>query len=140
MRSKRNPSEHEADDGIFFCRQCGDCCKGFGGTYVSDTDIRRIAAHIKVDPLEFYRRYCQKSGDRLVLAQGQNGFCVFYHDGCSIHPVKPKLCRDWPYIQNLQVDFANWQVMASMCPGINIHAPASAVIDRVKAVQSIRNS
>jgi len=136
MRSKPTQSGRETGDGIFSCRQCGDCCQGYGGTYVTDADIQRIAAYMNVEPQVFYRRFCQKSGDRPVLVQGENGFCVFYQDGCSIHAVKPKMCRDWPYIQNLQVDFANWQAMASMCPGINKHASANAVRERVKAIQS----
>ena len=132
------PSEFNAekDDHIFSCQQCGDCCKGYGGTYVSEADIRRIARFIKVEPRVIYERYCQKSGDRLVLTQGPDGFCIFYREGCSIHAVKPKMCRDWPYIQNLQVDFKNWHAMASTCPGMNTQVSASAVTDRVKAVQS----
>lgn len=136
MRSEPSKSDRKTDDGIFACRQCGDCCQGYGGTYVSDADIRRIAAYIDVAPHDLRERFCQKSGDQLVLAQGENGFCIFYQDGCSIHAVKPKMCRDWPYIQNLQVDFGNWQAMASMCPGINKHASTRAVKDRVKAAQS----
>jgi len=136
MRSDPISSDPEKDDRIFSCQQCGDCCNGYGGTYVTDADIRRIANYIKVEPNVFNQRFCQKSGDRLVLVQGDDGFCIFYQEDCSIHAVKPKMCRDWPYIQNLQVDFANWQAMASMCPGINRDASASAVIERVKTVQS----
>jgi len=136
MRSKPTKPESEKGDGIFTCQRCGDCCKGYGGTYVTDADIRRIAIYIGIETQIFSQRYCQKSGERQVLAQGNDGFCIFYQEGCSIHAVKPKMCRDWPYIPNLQVDLGNWQAMASMCPGINKHAPASAVRDRVYAVQS----
>ena len=135
MCSEPSKIETKKNDGIFTCQQCGDCCKGYGGTYVSEADIRRMAIFIKVEPSVFYKRYCQKSGDRHVLAQGQDGFCIFYQEGCSIHAVKPKMCRDWPYIQNLLVDFKNWHAMASTCPGIVTDAAASAVINRVKAVQ-----
>ena len=136
MPSNPTKTGHETDEDIFSCQQCGDCCQGFGGTYVTDADIRRIATYIHVEPDVFYQRFCQKSGDRLVLVQGVNGFCIFYQDGCSIHAVKPKMCRDWPFIQNLQVDFDNWHAMASMCPGINKQASASAVRERVEAIQS----
>lgn len=136
MFSEPGILETENEDGIFTCRQCGDCCKGYGGTYVSEADITRIAAFIKVEAGVFYKRYCQKSGERHVLAQDQDGFCIFYREGCSIHAVKPKMCRDWPYIRNLLVDFKNWHAMASTCPGINTDAEAGAVINRVKTVQN----
>ena len=34
----------ESEQNLFTCTQCGDCCRGYGGTYVTDADIRRIAA------------------------------------------------------------------------------------------------
>jgi len=38
---------------IFVCKKCGDCCKGFGGTYVTANDIEKIAAYINTDPKKF---------------------------------------------------------------------------------------
>ena len=136
MPCEPTKSESNQNDDIFTCRQCGDCCRGFGGTYVTDADIRRISKYIKVRPNDFRQRFCQASGQGLLLVQGDDGYCIFYRAGCSIHAVKPKMCRDWPYIQNLLVDITNWQAMASMCPGINKQASANAVKDRVKFEQS----
>lgn len=33
---------------IFECKTCGECCKGYGGTYVSEEDISNIAEYIHV--------------------------------------------------------------------------------------------
>ncbi len=136
MQSEPSTFKPNNDDDSFICRQCGDCCKGYGGTYVTDADIGRIAAYSHIEQQVVMQRFCRPSGNRLVLAQGDSGFCIFYQEGCSIHTVKPKMCRDWPYIQNLLVDFANWHAMASMCPGMNKHVSARVVKNRVKAVQS----
>jgi len=123
---------------IFTCQQCGECCKGYGGTYVSPADVEAIAAYINVDPAHVEERYCTRSGDRLVLVQQESGFCIFWKDRiCSIHPVKPKMCRAWPYIHNLLVDPTNWEKMASMCPGIRKGVPAEVVR---KCVESILDS
>jgi len=120
---------------IFTCQQCGECCKGYGGTYVSRADVEAIAAYIGVDPAHIEEAYCTRSGDRLVLVQQESGFCIFWKDRiCSIHPVKPKMCRAWPYISNLLVDPTNWEKMASMCPGIRKGVPAEAVKKCVKAM------
>ena len=43
-----------SDCRLFECTQCGDCCKGFGGTYVSQADLETIAAFLGVSP----RRRC----------------------------------------------------------------------------------
>ena len=108
-----------SDQPLFACTQCGDCCKGYGGTYLTDSEIIAIAAFIGVDVAEFRHRYCVLSGHRPVLAQQSNGYCIFYDQNCSIHAVKPRMCRQWPFIQSLMVDVANWRMMASVCPGMN---------------------
>jgi hypothetical protein len=51
--AEKNPVEN-----VFTCNQCGDCCIGFGGTYVTDQDIERISAYIGVDPRAFVRQFC----------------------------------------------------------------------------------
>jgi Fe-S-cluster containining protein len=107
-----------SNDSLFHCTQCGDCCKGFGGTYLGDADIESIAGHIGVSVDEFKQRFCVPSGKRLVLAQGKDGYCIFFSDNCSIHPVKPRMCRRWPFIDNLLIDMDNWHIMANSCPGM----------------------
>lgn len=104
---------------IFECKKCGDCCKGYGGTFVTDSDIEAIAAYVKVEPRYFLRDYCQMSGTRPVLAQGKDGYCIFRENKiCSIHPVKPRMCRAWPFIQSVLTDISNWRIMADSCPGM----------------------
>ena len=107
-----------SSDSLFQCTQCGDCCKGFGGTYVNESEIRTISDFINETVPDFIRRYCAPSGNRWVLAQGRDGYCVFYSRNCTIHPVKPRMCRRWPFIDSLLVDISNWYIMARSCPGM----------------------
>ena len=116
---------------LFDCRQCGDCCRGYGGTYVSEEDIRRIAAYIGEDPARFIERYCQMSGRRPVLAQAANGYCVFWDKLCTIHPVKPRMCRRWPFIDAVLVDIQNWKSMGASCPGIRTDLPDDVVREEI---------
>ena len=108
-----------SDQPLFRCTRCGDCCKGYGGTYLTELEITAISAYLGVGAGEFQQRYCVLSGHRPVLAQQSNGYCIFYDQGCRIHSVKPRMCRQWPFIQSLLVDIANWRIMASVCPGMN---------------------
>ena len=101
-------------DDIFNCRQCGDCCKGFGGTYVSHEDVQAIAA--------------------FILAQAENGYCIFWKDRiCTIHPVKPRMCKAWPFIPNVLKDPQNWHIMAGFCPGIRTDVTPSEIVVCVRS-------
>lgn len=112
---------------IFSCTQCGECCRGFGGTVVSADDIRKIARYIDESPDEFPGRYCQMSGSKQVLAQGADGRCIFWNGLCGIHPVKPRMCRAWPYLPHVLVDVDNWRIMAASCPGMRTDIPDTVI-------------
>lgn len=127
------PSEAICREEVFHCRQCGDCCRGYGGTYLRDSDVEAVARYLEITETELVTRYCCPSGGRLLLAQGENGYCVFWNDGlCGIHPVKPRMCREWPYLQSVLVDVGNWWAMASCCPGMRTDISPGTVLDCVR--------
>ena len=128
------PSDCFGLQALFECRRCGDCCIGFGGTYLTDEDINAISRHIGADPEKFVARYCSRSGSKLVLAQRSDGHCIFWDKLCTIHPVKPRMCRRWPFIESILVDAENWLIMADSCPGIQTDVPIDAVRKHVKKV------
>ena len=121
-------------DQIFTCQKCGECCRGYGGTFVSQGDIALISRYLDINTDRFVRDFCQLSGDKPVLAQHQNGYCIFWDKLCTIHPVKPKMCKEWPFIESLLVDMSNWRMMASICRGIRTDLPDRLVKDTVKKV------
>lgn len=108
---------------IFVCKQCGECCRGYGGTYVTPEDIVGIAGYIGSDPDTFIADYCVMSGKNPVLKQGDNEYCIFWDKLCTIHPVKPRMCREWPFIRPVLRDVGNWKAMAGSCPGIRKDVP-----------------
>jgi Fe-S-cluster containining protein len=124
---------------IFECKQCGDCCQGYGGTFVSPEDIQSIAAYIQTSPDRFVSDYCQISGGKPVLAQGENGYCVFWNATCTIHPVKPRMCRAWPFIKSVLADIANWRIMAGACPGMRTDVSDDVIRKCVKKELKIDN-
>ena len=128
-------SEYKTCKDLFDCQMCGQCCKGFGGTYVSRADRDKIAAYIQSDPETFTREYCDPSGSRWVLTRGSDGCCIFFdtEKQCTIHPVKPYMCRAWPFIQTLIRAPENWNIMAGSCPGIKQNVPREAIVRIVKA-------
>jgi Fe-S-cluster containining protein len=126
------PSRANEPEAIFECRQCGDCCRGYGGTFVSKRDIITIASFLGTDPESFVANYCRLSGKRPLLTQKEDGYCIFWDRICTIHPVKPLMCRRWPFIESVLIDVANWRIMASMCPGMRADAPEYRVKECVR--------
>lgn len=128
-----SPSPLRPED-LFRCTLCGDCCKGFGGTYVSRADIAAIAAFLARDPADVIERCCYRSGGRTLLAQRPDGYCIFWDQACRIHPVKPRMCRRWPFIESVVADPGNWRIMAAVCPGMRADLPLDGVQECVRRV------
>lgn len=117
---------------LFVCTRCGDCCKGYGGTYLTESDIQAISDYLGVTVDRLLAVYTRPSGGRPLIAQGDDGYCIFWEKECTIHPVKPKMCRQWPFIASILVDVGNWRAMADSCPGMDADAPEEMIRDCVK--------
>jgi len=106
---------------VFQCRQCGDCCAGRGGIFVKPQEVEEMAALLGLGVEEFCWLYVEASamGPRLTIAD--NGCCVFLMEGnlCRVHPVKPFICRQWPFLPALLVDAEELEHAKTACPGIN---------------------
>ncbi len=137
-------AEMKKSDDIFVCKQCGECCNGFGGTYVTPQDVTNISRFIKSEPDTFVKKYCDPSGSRHVLTRGSDGCCVFFDKlkQCTIHPVKPYMCRAWPFIKTLIKNPENWDIMANSCPGMKkgvAHQIIQSIVKKEKALLDKHN-
>ena len=93
---------------------------------------KRYRFIFKSDPDHFVKTCCSRSGERFVLAQQKNGYCLFWDKNCTIHAVKPKMCSAWPFIASVLVDVGSWQIMAGSCPGIGSDVQDEVVLACVK--------
>jgi len=123
---------------LFNCTKCGECCQGYGGTYVTPQEVDAIATFVGIERQQFISQYCELSGGRPLLAQGANGYCVFWDTACTIHPVKPRMCREWPFIAGVLKDILNWRSMAASCPGMRTDLPDVLILSRVQAMRNRR--
>lgn len=126
------PSDTPHSEALFKCRRCGECCQGYGGTYLTPSDIDNISRFIESDPDKFVDQYCNLSGSRPVLSQREDGYCIFWHRLCTIHPVKPLMCRKWPFLESILIDSTNWLTMADSCPGIQTNIASDTLEKLVK--------
>jgi hypothetical protein len=64
---------------------------------VSETEVARIAAYLKLRPAEVRRMYTEPGAESL-LAQ-PDGECVFLdHGQCLVYEARPEACRGFPYL------------------------------------------
>ena len=119
---------------FFECQQCGECCKGYGGAFVNELEIKLISRYLDIGPERFLCDYCDLSGGRPLIRTAESGYCIFWDKLCTIHEVKPRMCRIWPFIEGILVDPSNWLIIKSMCPGIRDNCNLDDVIKCVKIV------
>ncbi len=93
-------------------------------------EIERLAAFLHLSGEDFAREYLVASQMGPQLAS-RNGACVFLAEKrCRIHPVKPRLCRDWPFLSALLTHPDELEGAKGACPGID---PACRHQDFVRA-------
>ncbi len=109
----------EATQTAFECRRCGHCCQGEGGIVLTSRDQERLALHLGLEPVDFLARHTCRKGERVHLGVREDGLCVFFQDGCGVHPARPDICRAWPFFRGNLVDASSWEMALEYCPGIN---------------------
>jgi Fe-S-cluster containining protein len=99
---------------------CTECCRQRGFVYLSEDDIVRIAAYLKLETAEFERRYVFRTRNRARLRVPPDTSCHFLQaDGCAIHPAKPTQCRVFPFWPELVDSRREWLKTArAYCPGM----------------------
>ncbi len=125
---------------VFHCRQCGDCCAGRGGIFVRPEEVAGMAAFLGLSPQEFTRRYVVTNslGAHLDI---KNGYCVFLKDNCcQVHPVKPFICRQWPFMPALLVDAEELEQAKGACPGIDPACSHEEFIEEARRAAQEMNS
>jgi Fe-S-cluster containining protein len=69
----------------------------------SEAEIARLAAFKGLSEHDFIQQFTRLRGDRagLALKEKEDGSCIFLEgNDCSVQPVKPQQCRDFPNLWN----------------------------------------
>jgi Fe-S-cluster containining protein len=128
----------------FECTKCGACCRDeYLLVTVTGSDIVKIAVVLGLGPedmlkaLDFYivsdgattpvglERISSVASERglafMALKKMENGDCIFLkEDLCMIHPVRPLVCKSFPFVFNESEDQRSWGLSAKkeICPGL----------------------
>jgi Fe-S-cluster containining protein len=118
----------------FTCSQCGNCCTGGPGyVWISDDEIDRLAAHLRLTREQTLAEYCRRANGKWSLrerpAAGGTWDCIFLRPektssgfvkrACAIYPVRPLQCRTWPFWEGNLAARENWDRAARRCHGMN---------------------
>jgi Fe-S-cluster containining protein len=105
---------------VFQCRQCGDCCHGRGGIFLTPQEAAEMAGHLSLPLEEFLRRFVEVSPSGPCVTT-TNGVCALLGEDnrCRVHPVKPFICRQWPFLPVLLADAEELEQAKGACPGID---------------------
>jgi Fe-S-cluster containining protein len=143
----------------FTCTLCGECCRRYW-IPVTHIDVARIAEFTGMKPRDFLALFPRdmaadwdepviklKDGEYyLILKKRLDGTCIFNKwvgDKliCSVHPVKPNVCRYYPFIYWLDggiVKFEVYDKAIGYCPGINRGGFASFRVEISSVGESVR--
>jgi Fe-S-cluster containining protein len=84
----------------FSCTHCGKCCRWPGNVLLTEPDIERLSAALKLDSRAFIERFTRLAENRaqLSLRDGEDGACIFLkQDRCSVYAARPAQCRIFPF-------------------------------------------
>jgi uncharacterized protein len=98
---------------------CTNCCRREGFVYLTEEDLRSIAAFLEMSPEDFERRYVYRTRRLLRLRVPRGARCIFLEEhGCRIHDVKPTQCRIFPFWPEMAENAREFHAVGSYCPGI----------------------
>jgi uncharacterized protein len=70
---------------------------------LTDEAVARLASFKGISEVDFIQKFTRLAHDRrgLALQEKADGGCIFLEgDECSVQPVKPQQCRDFPNLWN----------------------------------------
>ncbi len=104
----------------FACQPgCTRCCDVRGFVYITEDNLRNMAAYLGMTASAFEARYVLRFKKLLRLRKPKKSQCHFLEaGGCRVHPVKPVQCRLYPFWPELIEDRDVWEAERKACPGI----------------------
>jgi Fe-S-cluster containining protein len=110
--------ENRARHSVFSCCQCGECCRGERGILVTPAELEAMAGYLGLSVDDFTSRFLVPTPLGPQLAT-RFGTCIMQAGSlCRVHPVKPRICRQWPFLPALVAHADEFEAAKEACPGI----------------------
>lgn len=138
--AKENPGEvdrlfHDAHEQVFQeidCLECANCCKTTSPIFYQ-TDIERVAKHVRMRPGDFIEKYLRVDEDGDYVLKSSPCPFLAADNRCAVYESRPKACREYPHtdrkkmVQIMDLTFKNTLV----CPAV------LEMVKRIRAVDSL---
>ncbi len=117
------------------CLDCGNCCKTTSPIFI-DTDVDRIAKHLKMRPSEFTEKYLRVDEDNFQVLK--TAPCPFLggDNFCHIYEVRPRACREYPHTNRKRMT----QILDLTLENTLICPAVEQIVDKLKAIYPIEKS
>ena len=115
----------------FSCTKCGNCCKGVGSIYFSDTELNKIYKYLGLsrekDKEILYKKLIQRKENSYHI-HDINAPCFFLKNNiCSIYKVRPLQCKTFPFWPSVFQSPDDLQWYKKECPGISTASSNSKI-------------
>ena len=114
------------------CLDCGNCCKTTSPIFI-DTDVDRIAKHLKMSPAAFSEKYLRTDEDNFQVLK--TAPCSFLGDDnyCHIYEQRPRACREYPHTNRKRMT----QILDLTLENTVICPAVEQIVDKLKAIYPI---
>gem|GEM_PF-6680150 len=84
---------------------------------LDQAEARAVAAFLDIGEADFHRLYLAPGEPPWDIGLDEAGYCLFRQFGglCLIHPIKPSVCRLWPFLPHIRE--SAFQDARCACPG-----------------------
>ena len=124
---ERVHAHHEAVFEKINCLDCANCCRTLGPR-VTDADVQRIAASLRIKPSVFVEKYLVVDEDHDYVFRSMPCPFLGSDNYCSIYDVRPRACREYPHTDRPRV----YQVMALTLKNSAICPAVFEILERLK--------
>lgn len=83
------------------CLECANCCTTTG-PILTDTDIKRVAKHLRMKEVDFVAKYVVEDEDDDQVFNTLPCPFLGADNYCSIYDHRPKACRDYPHTDRVK--------------------------------------
>lgn len=105
------------EEDLYTCQQCGYCCQGETTVSLDENDVRRLTEYLGMSFEQAREKYLRVTGN-VIQMKIKDGHCIFFDNGCTVHPGKPWRCSQWPLHPSILHDRNNFEAIRKSCPGI----------------------
>lgn len=114
------------------CLECGNCCRSLGPR-LTDRDIDRLSAHLRIKPARFIEYYLKLDEDQDYVFNRMPCPFILPDNFCTVYAHRPRACRDFPHTDRKRIH----QITDVVVKNTLICPVAYEVIEGLKARQHL---